>query len=573
MRYRRTHRWFPLFILSSLMVTAHAAEDPPIGFEDVTDTAGITFRHDNGMQGDWQYPEIVGGGCGLVDIDEDGRLDIVFVQSGALPVDPADADPPDRSASGGSRLYRNISEDGTVRFEDVTDESGLRAYGHGMGVATGDLTGDGRMDLYITNFGPNSLWRNDGGGRFTDITAEAGVGDPAWGTSASVADINGDGHLDIYVANYVDYDPQVNPHCFAPSTRRDYCGPAVFEPARDTLYLNDGKGRFTDATDALAGGEPQRGLGVVVSDFDQDGRADIYVANDGDPNLLWRNQGEGRFSEFAWPSGTAVNRSGQMEAGMGVDAGDADNDGTMDLFLTHLSGESNTLYRNIGNGLFEDRSADSGLAVPSLPYTGFGTGWMDLDLDGWLDVFIVNGGVRVIEAQRDLGVAFPLQQTPLVFRNRGEGRFEDISATLADALGPATVGRGLAQGDVDNDGRVDVLLCSGNGDPRLLINRSTGNPWLGVRATTGEPARDALGATVALLAEGKPALWRRVATDGSYLSARDPRAVFGLGARDGDRHDILVTWADGRVERFAAVETGRYTTLHQGRGETLETMP
>lgn len=553
-----------------LATGAHAQDGGSIALEDVTEAAGIEFRHDTGLAGDWHYPEIVGGGCGVLDYDGDGWLDLVFVQSGAVPQKPGDADPPDRSKGGGSRLYRNLSGDreGSLRFNDVTEAAGLKAHGYGMGVATGDFTGDGRVDLYITNYGPNTLWRNEGDGTFTDITSHAGVGDPGFGTSASAADLDGDGHLDLYVVNYVEYDPVENPKCYAPSTRRDYCGPAVFPAQPDRLYFGRGGGEFRDGAGALEDTAARRGLGVVSADLDGDGRLDLYVANDGDANLLWHNRGDGRFAEHAWPSGTAVNRDGQMEAGMGVEAADLDGDARVDIFLTHLTGESNTYYRNLGDGLFEDDTATAGLAAPSLPYTGFGTGAVDLDLDGRLDLFVANGAVRVIESQREAGVAYPLRQPDLVLRNVDGRGFENVTPHLADALGPPAVGRGTAIGDVDNDGREDVLVCNGHDRPRLYINRGdSGHAWLGLRITTGEPPRDALGATAALLEDGEPARPRRVATDGGYLSAHDPRVIFGLGEDDRERRNVLVTWPDGERERFSEVPVNAYSTLHRGGGE------
>lgn len=570
MNHRFTAALLPVLVFAVSASPGEArAQAGDIALTDITEAAGITYRHDNGRQGDWQYPEIVGGGCGMLDFDSDGRLDLVFIQSGAVPRNPADADAPDRSG-GGSRLYRNVTPegDGAVRFVDVTTDAGLEAHGYGMGVATGDFTGDGHVDLYITNFGPNTLWRNDGNGGLTDITAEAGVGDPGFSTSAAAGDVDRDGDLDLYVVNYVAYDPAVNPECYAPSTRRDYCGPAVFAPEADTLYLNEGGGRFREAGDRLDGGDPKRGLGVVIADLDGDHWPDIYVANDGDANLFWRNRGGGRFEEYAWPSGLAVNRDGQMEAGMGVAAADFDGDGRLDLFLTHLTGESNTLYRNRGEALFEDETAALGLAAPSLPHTGFGTGAADLDLDGWPDLFVANGAVRVIETRRGEDPAYPLQEPDLVFRNRGGEGFENVTGPLREALGPPAVGRGAAFGDVNNDGRPDLLVCNSHDAPRLYRNDGArGRAWLGARLTTGDPPRDAIGAIAAILRDGEPGPLRRVATDGSYLSASDPRVVFGLGDDAAEELDLLVTWPDGSRERFPAVPTNAYTTLQQGEGE------
>ncbi|RFF33007.1 CRTAC1 family protein [Wenzhouxiangella sediminis] len=531
-----------------------------VQFEDITADSGLVFRHDNGLSGDWHYPEIVGGGCGLVDYDGDGRLDIVLVQSGAVPNKRHDAEPPVREAT---RLYRNASSSDRIRFVDVTAESGLDARGYGMGVAAGDLTGNGHPDLYITNYGPNSLWRNNGDGSFTDISESSGTAHAGFGASASVADIDSDGRLDLFVTNYVDYDPESNPTCLAESTRRDYCGPGVFEAARDVLYLNQGNGRFDDATmDWLGDHPPLRGLGVAVVDLDGDGRRDVFVANDGDMNQFWRNEAD-RFSEQALLTGTAVNRHGQMEAGMGIAVADVDGDGDWDLLLTHLTGESNTLYRNRGQGDFFDDTAAWGLHATTLPFTGFGVALADFDRDALPDLMIANGAVRVIEAQRQADSRFPLSQRDLMLRNTGSRRFEQVMEG-DPALAPA-VGRGLATGDIDNDGRLDVLICNNHDRPRLLHNRApTTGKWLGVRLVTGEPSRDALGAE-GRLTQGQGQR-QRAATDGSYLSARDARLLFALQGED-EAASVDVTWADGTRERFEALSAGSYHTLVQGEGQ------
>jgi hypothetical protein len=553
------------------VVTAQAGA---IRFEDISAAAGLDFAHDNGRQGEWQYPEILGGGCGLVDLDQDGWLDLVLIQSGPLPREREDQSPPDRSAQGGSRILLNQGPDradasGSPQFQDITESAGLRALGYGMGIAAGDLTGNGYPDLYITNYGPNQLWRNNGDGSFTDITESSGTGDTGFGVSASIADFNGDGRLDLFVVNYVDHDPENNPSCLASTTRRDYCGPAVFPAQKDQLFINRGDGRFDNVTStALIEHQAKPGLGVVSLDMNGDGRMDIFVANDGTANQYWQNLGDGRFEEQGLVSGTAVNRHGQMEAGMGVAVADYDRDGRFDLFLTHLDGESNTLYRNLGDGLFVDGTAGAGLAAPSLPYTGFGTVFADFDHDGFEDLFIANGAVRVEEAQRAAGSDYPLQQTDLLFRNRDGQRFDNVTATAGPAFSTPAVGRGAALGDVDNDGRQDLLLCDNHGAARLLMNRSaSGYRWLGLRLMSGAPGRDAIGAVVDLLnAQGQAVQRRRVATDGSYLNSNDPRIVFGLGS-DRARHRVRVRWPDGKVERFGELTDSGYRTLRQGQGE------
>lgn len=572
----RTVRHILLALLTLSQAPAVLAGD--IRFEDRTAQAGIRFSHDNGRQGDWQYPEILGGGCGLVDLDRDGLLDIVLVQSGPLPRQARDRDPPDRRPAGGSRLYANrstIGDDGSLElsFEDVTVASGFQALGYGMGAAAGDLTGNGYPDLYITNNGPNQLWRNNGDGSWTDITSESGTGDTGFGASAAIADLDGDGRLDLFVVNYVEHDPEDNPACMASTTRRDYCGPAVFPAAPDRLFINRGESRFVDSTErALKGSRPLRGLGVVIADLDDDGLPDIFVANDGDANQFWRNLGGGHFAERALVSGTAVNRHGQMEAGMGIGLADYNDDGRWDLFLSHLDGESNTLYRNLGDGFFVDDTAAAGLLAPSLPFTGFGTGFADFDLDGRLDLFVANGAVRVDARQRANGIDYPLRQADLVFRNLDGRRFANVTPRAGPALKYRGVGRGAAFGDLNNDGRTDILLCDNHSPTRLLINRTdTDHQWLGLRLLAGDPARDVSGTRVGLVRNGEVFRWRRAATDGSYLVASDPRVVFGLGGEGDSAQIVEVRWPDGSTERFSDLATNRYHSLSQGRSEAAGT--
>jgi len=561
-----------VFLLLAFLSSA-TVQASTVRFEDIRTAAGLDFVHDNGRQGEWQYPEILGGGCGLVDIDQDGWLDLVLIQSGALPLEREDRNPPDRSTRGGSRVLLNQGPDradasGPPRFRDITEAAGLRALGYGMGIAAGDLTGNGYPDLYISNYGPNQLWRNNGDGSFTDISASSGTADPGFGVSSSVADLNGDGRLDLFLVNYVDHDPQDNPRCLAGNTRRDYCGPAVFPAQKDQLFINRGDGRFENVTEtALIDHQAKPGLGVVSLDMNGDGRMDVFVANDGAANQYWQNLGDGRFEEQGLVSGTAVNRHGQMEAGMGVAVADHDRDGRFDLFLTHLDGESNTLYRNLGDGLFIDGTARAGLAAPSLPYTGFGTAFADFDHDGFEDLFIANGAVRVEETQRAAGSDYPLQQTNLLFRNRDGRRFDNVTATAGSAFSTPAVGRGAALGDIDNDGRQDLLLCDNHGPARLLLNRTdSSHRWLGLRLTTGAPARDAIGAVVELIDDrGQVVQQRRVATDGSYLNSNDPRVVFGLGSLT-DLFTVRVRWPDGVIERFEELEHSTYQTLRQGEG-------
>ena len=566
---------FPLLTLACAFVAAGASmaaepwTRPP--FEERAAASGLEFVHFNGMSGEHYFPEMTGQGGALVDYDGDGDLDAYLVQGSMLGPGKTMADalmplqgPP------GDRLFRNdleTSADGSTaaRFVDVTAASGIAGGGYGMGVATGDYDGDGWTDLYVTNLGSNQLWRNQGDGTFRDVTAEAGVGDPLWSTSAAFADLDGDGRLDLYVVNYVEFDLAANPRCFATSSRRDYCGPSGFRPLSDTLYRNRGDGTFEEATHRLLRDyRPGPGLGVVTGDLDGDGRLDLYVANDGQPNQMWLGREDGTFADEALFAGTAVNRMGRPEASMGLAAGDYDLDGDLDLFLTHLDGESNTLYRNEGDGLFEDRTTAAGLASVSLPYTSFGTGWLDVDNDGLPDLLALNGAVRIQEEQATAGDPYPLRQRNQLFRNLG-GRFEEVDGGAAFA--EEAVSRGAAFGDVDNDGDADVLVLNNNGPARLLINRAgNGSGWLGL-AVSDRAGSPALGAEVAVGRADGAVPRRRIQTDGSYCSAGDARALVGLGA--GGPGWALARWPGGAAVRWYGPPSNRYLAARQAspRGE------
>jgi hypothetical protein len=537
-------------------------ETAPI-FHDVAVSAGVEFHHDNGMTGELFFPEMTGPGCGFLDYDGDGDLDLYFVQGG--PLSPAARQ---KGALLSDRLFRSLlAESGELRFEDVTDRVGLGATGYGMGVATGDYDGDGWIDLYLTNYGANQLLRNQGGESFRDVTAAAGLaGSNRWSTGATFFDFDRDGDLDLYVVNYVEFSVAENPACYTVASRRDYCGPAVLPASADRLYRNLGDGAFAEM--ALPGSPADHsgaGLGVISFDSDSDGWIDLYVANDGMANYLWLNQGDGTFRDEALFTGIAVNSQGKPEASMGVEAADIDGDGDEDIFVAHLAEETNTLYLNQGNQLFEDRTVETGLGHPSLAFTAFGTVFLDYDMDGRLDLAVVNGAVRSIEAQLLSGRKLPLAQTNQLFHNTPHG-FEETTELAGAAFLVPEVSRGLAVGDVDNDGDPDLLVVNNGGQARLLLN-SAGDrqPWLGLRLVNGA-GRDQLGAWVGLHRRGQPSLWRRVRTDGSYASARDPRVRFGL-AEGADVKGIEVLWPDGRRDGYPAPEVGRYWTISSVREE------
>jgi len=431
-----------------------------------------------------------------------------------------------------------------------------------MGVAAGDVDNDGDLDLYTTNYGANQLWKNRGDGSFGDATAASGAGHASWSVSAAFLDYDRDGWLDLFVANYVDYSLEKNPACFAPTSRRDYCGPGDFPPLPATLLRNRGDGTFEDVS-ARAGiaAKPGPGLGVIAFDADADSWPDLYVANDGADNYLWLNRRDGTFREDGLLAGVAVNRLGRPEASMGVDAGDFDADGDEDIFKVNLTGETNTLYVNLGGGLFEDRTAETHVGRGSLPFTGFGTAWVDVDNDGWLDLPIFNGAVRLQEEGLRRGEPYPLAQTSQLYRNTGDGRFVESTEEAGAAFQEPAVSRGAAFGDVDGDGDLDAVVANSNGPAWLLLNQAEGNSWLAARVTAG--GRDAHGARVALESPGRPTLWRRVHSDGSYASASDPRAHFGLGPSPG-RPALAVLWPDGGRTVWRDVVPRRVLVLAAG---------
>ncbi len=560
---------------------APAATPPPTaeggGFVEIAEASGLDFVQFNGMSGEWYLVENLGGGVALLDYDGDGDLDVFLVQGEMLGPKPPSAAlfPPPPGKPPGARLYRNdltVAPDGTrsLRFTDVTEQSGIRDTGYGMGVAAADYDNDGDVDLYLANLGPNQLWRNNGDGTFTNVTQPAGVGEPRLSVSAAFLDYDRDGRLDLFVGNYVDFSPDNNRPCYAPWSARDYCSPKVYRALPDTLYRNRGDGTFEDVSvKTRVAQEAGTALGVVAADFNGDGWADVYVANDGMANHLWMNQKDGTFVNDALLAGAAVNREGMAEASMGVDAGDVDGDGDEDLFMTHLAGETNTLYLNNGEGWFEDRSVQSGLAGPSKAYTSFGTAFFDYDNDGDLDLFVASGAVNIIQTQAEAGDPYPLRQPKQLYENEGEGRFRDVSAEAGAALQVPEVSRGVAFGDLDNDGDTDLVVANNNGPVRLLENRlGTRNHWLGLRLI-GREGRDAVGARVAVERAGQPTLWRRVRADGSYAAANDPRVLVGLG-QGGEVGQVRVHWPDGTVESFAGLLADRYHTVRQGSGRPAE---
>ena len=548
------------------------APGPDTGVEWFTDVAaavGLDFVHFNGMSGRFYQPEIMGPGVALLDYDNDGDLDVYLVQGDML----GSAAPPVARPPGASRdrLYRNdLSMDAAgapvLAFTDVTDESAITARGYGMGVATGDMDNDGWVDLYLTRFGANQMFRNRGDGTFADVSAASGTDDESWGVSAAFVDADRDGWLDLFVGNYLHYTLDMHVPCFHPTGPENYCVPAMYRARPSRFYRNRGDGTFAVAT-AAAGMAREFGpaLGVVTADVNGDGWIDIFVANDQQENQLWVNRGDGTFRNMAPLWGVALGEAGEAKADMGVDFGDFDNDGDEDLFVTELTGQGSTLYVNDGSGLFAERSAAAGIRHPSLPYTGFGAGWLDFDNDGWLDLLAVNGLVVESLDRADPGAVFPLDQRNQLFRNRGDSGFDDVSARAGTVFQASEVSRGAAFGDVDNDGDTDVLVANATGRVRLLVNGiGHRRHWAGLRLV-GAGGRDMVGARVAVTRSDGATLWRRARADGSYASASDPRVLVGLGSL-ADPVDVRVIWPGGRVEEWRGVPVDRYTTLIEASG-------
>ena len=535
-------------LAAALFCAGCADEERPAWFRECAAERGLDFVHVRAKETRYWFPEIMGGGVALLDHDGDGDLDVYLVQSGDL------AEP---SLELGNRLYAN---DGAAAFTDVTGEAGVGDPGYGMGCTAGDFDGDGATDLYVTNVGPNVLYRNLGNGAFEDVTGEAGVGHPGWSTSCGFLDADLDGDLDLFVVNYLGWSEQMEIACKT-ALGQDYCSPNNYEaPTRDALYRNDGAGAFTDVSEDWGFGSAfGNGLGVSFGDFDGDRRPDVYVANDMMPNQLWINRGPGSFEDDALLLGCAANMDGESEAGMGTVAFDLEDDGDLDLFLTHLREETNTLYVNTG-GVFADRTAALGLASPSLRYTGFGVGLVDFDLDGSLDLYVANGAVTKNRPAFD--PEDPYAEPDQLFRGIGAGRFEEVSPAGGLAGAAIEASRGAAFGDLDGDGDVDVVVVDSGSRVRLLENvvERRGH-WLGL-SVLGENGSDAIGATVRIELGGETR-FRSVWPATSYCSSNDPRVFCGLGDHPAPV-EVTVLWPDGSEERFGPLEVDRLHELRRG---------
>ena len=566
-----------------------------VQFADVTAQSGISFTHTNGSAGEYFLIETTGAGGAFFDYDNDGDLDVYLVDGfdlqgirsvpinlvyqqgdhywvrkpnqdgGARSRDAAnyavDLAPWPDSAGVPPRnvLYRN-NGDGT--FTDTGQKSKTGDTGYGMGCAIADYDNDGDQDLYVTNYGPNVLYQNNGDGTFADGTERAAVGASQWSTSAAFLDYDNDGELDLYVTNYVDFTVATNKVCGGYTrtnpqghraiveATRSYCAPLEYRGVPDVLYRNNGDGTFADVAAAAGINDPSgKGLGVVALDYDSDGDQDLFIANDGTPNFLYQNLGDGTFANAALTKGVAHNGAGESEAGMGVDFGDYDNDGDFDLFVANFSYETNTLYRNEGV-FFKDVTAAVGLAEPSHRFLGFGTNFLDYDNDGDLDLYVANGHVLDKIALFQSGVEY--MQEHQLFRNDGDGSYTETSSISGEWFLHKQISRGAAFGDYDGDGDVDVLVTNCGGEAKLVRNDGGSREnWLMVRTVGTQSNRDGIGARVRVVAEGLEQI-RQVRSGSSYLTASDPRLHFGLESRT--KVDLVeVRWPSGLVQRLEQV--------------------
>jgi len=526
----------------------------PIEFADVTAQAGIRFKHNSGAFGKKYMPETMGPGCAFLDYDNDGWQDVLFINS---------MDWPERKkAKSLPALYRN-NRDGT--FTDTTKEAGLATEIYGLGCAAADYDNDGLIDIYITCLGTNKLFRNLGGGKFSDVTAKAGVGDPGFSTSAAWVDYDKDGKLDLFVANYVEWSIEKDLHCTLDGKNKSYCTPESYKGQSPTLYRNKGDGSFENVTQRAGLNDPTcKALGVALLDYDSDGWMDLFVANDTQPNRLYRNKGDGTFSDEAIAAGVAFSEAGVARAGMGVDAADYDGSGRPSLLIGNFSNEMISLYHNEGTGLFIDEAPTSTIGQDSLLTLTFSCFFFDYDLDGLLDIFAANGHVS-----DDISTVQPkvqYSQPPHLFRNLGKKRFEDMHTKLGRPMQQAVVGRGAAYGDYDNDGDLDLLVTANNGAARLLRNDGGNqNNLLRVKTVGTVSNRSGIGAKVAVTLPDKIRLWNLVKTGSSYCSQSELPVTFGLGKAERVQ-TVEITWPNGNKQTLNDVAANQEIVIEEGKG-------
>ncbi len=516
-------------------------------FVDQTAVSGVQWVHQRGPVRYW-LPEIMGGGAAWLDYDGDGDLDLYLVQGGDHLANEGRGGP-------ANVLYQNV---GKGQFQDVTDAAGVGDTHYGMGATVGDYDGDGQFDLYVTNVGPNVLYRNRGDGTFEEVAAAAGVDHPGWGTAAAFVDYDADGHEDLLLVNYIHWSPDREIDCRTGKNVRDYCSPSAYQaPAMDVLYRNRGDGTFEDVTSQVGlNAAYGNGLGLVVADFNADGRLDFYVANDGTPNQLWIQDSPNHFRDDSLLLGCSVNRFGVAEAGMGVAALDVENDGDLDLFMTHLARETNTLYIN-QDGFFEDRTSVAKLAAPSVSFTGFGLGFADFDHDRQLDLFVANGRVGQDSAELTPGDVFA--EPNQLFAGLGGGVFAEQLPQGGTRPTLIENSRAAAFADYDRDGDVDLVIVNNGGPARLLNNQiGNGKPWIRFRVRNSR-GRDAIGARVGIDVNGQTQ-WRVVGRVSGYLTSNEPEVHFGLQDAD-DVDEVRVIWPDGSLESFGSFASRQVVEL------------
>jgi len=533
-----------------------SADDQRVRFEPVpASETGITWVHENGKSPERHLPETVGAGCAFFDYNNDGWMDIYFVNSGEA--DFFSPQKPLRNA-----LYHN-NGDGT--FTDITEEAGLAGGAFGMGAYAGDYDGDGWQDLYVTHYGADRLYRNNGDGTFSDVTREAGVAALRWTTCAVWFDYDKDSHLDLFVSSFVHYDPEENRYCGEPAgERQHYCIPRVFKPAPSYLFRNRGDGTFEDVSQASGIASVEgKAFGAVATDINNDGWLDLFVANDTTPNFLFLNLGDGTFEEVGLLAGVAYSDAGNPRSGMGVDAIDYDQDGRQDLFVANIDKEMFSLYRNRGDLDFFDASAEIRRQTRML--SGWGLRFFDYDNDGDEDLFLANG--HPDDRIRFINPAVSYEMRLKLFENKG-GEYEDVSAVSGEVFSRKLPARGMAAGDYDNDGDVDVLIAN-NGGPPLLLRNNGGNRnhWIGLELTATESNPAAAGAVIVWEAGGVRRRFKRVG--GSYLASHDPREILGLG-RSPKAERVEIRWPGGKVDAVSDVAAGRYIRIAEGRGIQAE---
>lgn len=524
-----------------------------VSFEEVPAQASkINWTHDNAHSPDRQLPETVGAGCAFFDYDNDGWMDLYLVNSG-----PSDFFVPARPLKNG--LFHN-NHDGT--FSDVTDKAGVAGGSFGMGVAAADYDGDGNVDLYVTNYGPDILYRNNGNGTFTEVTEKAGVAAPGWSTCATWFDFDNDGKLDLFVSSFVFYDKTQNPLCTDPTLqRRYYCVPRLFKPQPSRLYRNQGDGAFQDVSrESGIADHPGKSFGAVATDINNDGLMDLFVANDTMPNFLFLNKGHGKFEEIGLAAGVAYGEAGRPRSGMGVDAADYDGDGWQDLFVANIDHEFFSLYHNEQELIFTDQPGEIGPSTQLL--SGWGLKFFDYDNDGDPDLFLVNGHPDDMIESRIPRVRHKEQL--LLFENTGRS-FKDVSANSGVVFSKMFSGRGMAVGDFDNDGDVDVLT-SNNGEAPLLLRNQGGNRnnWLGLHLVSTKSNSAAIGAVITWQAGGVKRS-RLKTGGGSYLSSHDPREILGVGAAT-KIDSVEIRWPSGKIDKLTNLPLNTYVQVLEGAG-------